>query len=541
MSFYRQKTVGRFAAPIQPASYNYTVPASVGGVNALDPLIAIPPQDCFYTFNLMPSEYGLRLRKGYREWAKNIGTTSTEVRSIIPFEGQDSANDKLFCATADGIYDVTNDGETTPSRVVTFADETLNAGYCTWTEMTLDNGEQKLFVADERNGLHMYDETTDTWSVPAFTGGIASSDVAFVLLHKQRLWVIEKGGSDAYYGPVDSIAGTFTKFTFGSKFKYGGELLCLANWTLDGGDGLDDYLVGISRGGDVLTYRGGDPSLPDWQLTGSFFVGEMPDSRRATIGYAGQLFILSVFGITSLQDLVSGISASDTGRSASAKINRPLRQQVINKKDQYGWQMVIHPADGFLQVIEPYDALNNAIQYNQNLLTQAWGYWRDMPVQCADVWQAEYYFGGEDGSIYIYTGGTDNVRIDVEEEGVAIEFSILTSFQAAGGEHATNKMNTLIRVVGVTNSDVAYNMKSVYDYNILDQALPANAEPVILAALWDQAIWDQAIWEGPLTGRYKIEGGNGIGRVVAIAMKGASSSRITVVGWDLTMTNGGFL
>jgi hypothetical protein len=522
----------------QGQAYNYTFPASVGGVNALDPLISLPPDDCFYTFNLMPSEYGLRLRKGYREWATGVGTTHTQVRTIIPFEGKDPTNDKLFAATADGIYDVTSDGETSPARVVTFSDTNLDAGYCTWTEMTLDNGDQKLFVADARNGLHMYDEDMDTWSVPSFTGGIASADVAFVILHKERLWVIENGGSDAYYGPVASIAGTFTKFTFGAKFKYGGQLQCLANWTLDGGDGVDDYLVGISRGGDVLTYRGSDPSATDWQLTGSFFVGEVPDSRRITQGYAGQLFILSTFGISSLQDLVQGVDVSDTGRSVSAKINRILRGQVIEKKSKLGWQMSIHPADGFLQVLEPWDFAANAIQYSQNLLTKAWGYWQNVPAVCADTWNAEYYMGGNDGVVYMYDGLLDNTTLG--GAGASIPFSILTSFQPIG-EHATHKMNTMIRVVGVTSGEINYNMKSVYDYNVIDEALPPSGTTVGAPAAWDTAIWDSAIWDGPLTGEQKTEGGNGIGRTVAIAMRGESAARITIVGWDLSMIGGGFL
>ena len=510
----------------------------MGGVNALDPLIAIPPQDCFYTFNLMPSEYGLRLRKGYREWATGIGTTDTEVRTIVPFEGKDPGNNKLFAVTADGIYDVTTDGATAPTRVVTFADTNLNAGYASWTEMTLDNGDQKLFVADERNGLHIYDEDTDVWSIPAFTG-VNSADIAFVMLHKQRLWAIPKGGTDAYYGPVDSIAGTFTKFTFGSKFKYGGELLCLTNWTLDGGDGLDDYLVGVSRGGDVLAYRGSDPSSPDWTLTGSFFIGEVPNSRQITQGHGGQLFILSTFGVTSIQDLVQGVDPSDNSKSQSAKINRILRQRVIDKKQFEGWAIITHPADGFLQIIEPWVNAADAIQYNQNLLTQAWGYWRNIPMKCGETWAAGYYMGGPDGQVYVYDGTLDNTTI-AEGAGAGVEFSVLTSFQAVG-DHATYKMNGLIRVVGVVGGDVSYNMKSVWDYDILDEANPPAGGSATSPATWDSAVWDAGEWDGPVNGAYKIEGGSGIGRTLAVAMKGESQSRITIVGWDLTVTTGGFL
>ena len=72
------------------------------------------PQDCLYTYNLMPSEYGQRLRKGYRQWATGCvedpqRAENVDVRTVIPFESniQDAANDRLFVVTAEGIWDAT--------------------------------------------------------------------------------------------------------------------------------------------------------------------------------------------------------------------------------------------------------------------------------------------------------------------------------------------------------------------------------------------------------------------------------------------------
>lgn len=542
MSFYRQKTLSRMSAPVQAATQNYTLPSCVKGVNALDPLINMSPEDCFYTYNLMPAEYGMTLRKGYREWAKNIGDTHTEVRSVVPFEGRDAGNNKLFAVTADGIWDCTSADEIAPTRVVVFADTTLDAGFVTWTEMTLDNDEQKLFVADARNGLHMYDEDTNTWSVPAISGtGIAAADVAFVILHKQRLWLIQRGEADAYYGPVDAIAGSFTKFTFGSKFKYGGELLLLANWTLDGGDGVDDYLVGVSRGGDVLTYRGSDPSQPDWSLTGSFFIGQMPNSRRVASGYGGQLFLLSTYGIASLQDLVQGVDFIADGRSPSVKINRILRVQVKERKDFYGWQMTVSPSDGFLQILQPWEFLNDSTQYTQNLLTQGWGFWRDVPAICADTWQGQYYIGGPDGVLYAYDGTVDNTLIgDPPIAGNAIEFSTLTSFQSIG-EHGQFMRVDFCRTVYLSAGVPNVNTKTIYDYNILGQADAASGSSVGPSGVWDTGIWETDIWGSVDNGGSDLEGVSGIGRTVAIAMKGSSSTGMTVIGWDMAFTPAGYL
>ncbi|GAF97014.1 unnamed protein product, partial [marine sediment metagenome] len=53
-----RRNVGALGASFQPTIQNTTVPASVGGINARDSLMAMPPTDCIYAFNIMPSEFG---------------------------------------------------------------------------------------------------------------------------------------------------------------------------------------------------------------------------------------------------------------------------------------------------------------------------------------------------------------------------------------------------------------------------------------------------------------------------------------------------
>ena len=521
----------------QPAAQTLSVPPSVGGMNALDPLMGMPPQDCIYTYNLMPSEYGLRLRKGYREWATGIGTTHTDVRAVIPYEGHNPAKDKLFACTADGIYDVTLFNTTSPTRDVVYSVTDNDAGYSSWTEMTLDDGDQVLLVADPENGLNMYSEGTETWTVPAFTGPTIA-DIAHVNLHRQRLWVVENGKADAWYSPVDSIAGAMTKFTFGSKFTYGGELVGTWTWTFDGGAGVNDFLVAISRGGDVLLYQGSDPSLSDFSVVGAWYIGEVPDSRNIVMEQGGELYILSTFGLVSLRDLVQGVGATESN-SGAKKINRILRAEVIDKKSDYGWALKAHPSDGFLQVIAPFSGDANAVQYCQNLQTKAWGYWRNVPALSAGSWNAEYYMGASNGRLFQYTGSTDGGTL-AGATGTPIAFSILTSFQPHGN-HGHYKQVGHIRVIGVTAGDTTYNLKAIYDYDIIGEAGAPVAPDTQSGSLWDAALWDTAIWDSQLTGASQIQGGQNIGRTVAIAMRGESSSRATTVGWDITVTEGGYL
>jgi hypothetical protein len=528
-----------------PTAQQYTVPASVGGINALSSLMEMPPNDCVWCTNLMPSEYGMRLRKGYTEWANGL---AAEVRTIIPFEGQsaDVSSDRLWAVTENGIYNVTLSGDTSPNLDQAFSVQGEEAGYGVYTEFTNDANNRYLMYADAQNGLWLYTEDTELWTVPSLVGPDVTN-IAFVMTWKNRLWFVEQDSGDAWYLPPNAIQGTAQKFTFGSKFTHGGELMGLWNWTVDGGDGVDDFLVAVSRGGDVLIYHGTDPVLPDFGLRGSFFISEVPESRRLAVEYGGELYLLSTYGITSVRDLLQGHEPTHTGTPGpSSKISRALRDSVQVGKDKFNWALHIHPADGFLQVISPYDEQLEALQYTQNLLTSSWGRWGNVPINCAETWSGEYFFGTKDGQIFWYDGVVDGTLLD-GTVGQPIEFEVLTSFQAPGS-HVTYKRVSTIRPIGILAGTASINVKAVYDYKV--DALSTMAQPPPLSitggSLWgasegdpNGATWDQDVWDYSLAGASIPIGALGMGRAVAVGMKGSAATRLTLMGWDMLYTSGG--
>ena len=107
MSYQRTKTLGRYGAQLSaPTVTSFTFPASVGGVNAVDSLMMMPAEDSIYSYNLMPSEYGMQLRKGYKEWATNCiddATKNHDIRTILPFESNSQLLEfnKLFGVTSE--------------------------------------------------------------------------------------------------------------------------------------------------------------------------------------------------------------------------------------------------------------------------------------------------------------------------------------------------------------------------------------------------------------------------------------------------------
>lgn len=557
---YRQKK-GRLGYAARPTVTAASVPASVGGINALDSLMLMPPEDCIYTYNLMPVEYGLRLRKGYIEWANGCGTE--DVRTILNYESNagTASQDRLWAVTNEGIWNVTTFGDTSPAKDVTFSTNTDPAGYGVKTEFTADDSTHYMFYADGVNGLHQYKEGTG-WSVPVSgTGagewqydigagaiGFPVTDVAFVTVHKLRIWVILEDSSDAYYLPIGAIAGTLTKFTFGSKMNHGGNLIGLYSWTIDGGDGIDDYFLAIGRGGDVMVYRGDDPEAIDptytlngtWALTGSWFIGEVPNSRRITAEHGSELYILSTFGITSIRDLLEGTVANSLRKSPSAKINRFLRADVESGKARHEWSLNIHPADGFMQVVTPEPANTPYTQYNQNLSTKAWGIWQDVPMISADTWNGEYMIGGKAGVVWQYTGTQEGTTL-AGVEGEAVSYSNLTSFQAPQGDHARFKRVGFVRAIGVLDSISGMAVKAVYDYDTTASVTAPTPAPSTDTNVWGSAVWGTDVWGATPEGVSYPFGALGMGRTVAVATAGSANSRINIVGWDLMYTQGGLL
>jgi len=449
--YARQKTLSRYGRSAKPSAQSLTFPASVGGINAFDSLMQMPPTDCLYTYNLMPVEYGLRLRKGYTEWAtgcvESPQRATGEVRSIIPYESNVNAvsQDRIFAVTDEGIWDTTNFGETNPAQVVTFTTTGDAAGRGVWCEFTGAAADAPvagarghyLFYADGSNGIWQYEENTGLWSRPPT--GVAETDwwyidptnpgtsqspnkiafpiedVAYVMVFKQRIWVILENDDDAFYLPVASISGELTRFTFGSKLPNGGDLRGLWSWSLDGGAGVDDYLVAISRGGDVVVYQGEDPEL-DFSTRGAWFIGETPESRRIVLEYGADLFALSTLGITSIKGLLSGAPVAVSAPSSpSQKINRFLREDIVSGKDLQQWQLSMNPSDGFMQIITPTPINTPFLQYSMNLTTGAWGLWDGVPITCAHSTSGRYFMGASEkyraGTVLLYDGDLDGTTI----------------------------------------------------------------------------------------------------------------------------------
>jgi hypothetical protein len=65
-----------------------------------------------------------------------------------------------------------------------------------------------------------------------------------------------------WYLPVNSISGAANPLDFGAIARNGGYMQAMGTWTLDAGQGADDYAVFVTSMGEVIVYNGTDPTEP---------------------------------------------------------------------------------------------------------------------------------------------------------------------------------------------------------------------------------------------------------------------------------------
>ncbi len=526
--------------PRQQRVQSYEMPAPIG-MNTMTPIADLPSTDCIYTYNLLPYELGLQTREGYRTWSDGFTPADSSIRTIIPFNGNTSTNDRLFAANDQGIYNITarsgNMGAPAdrPSGI-SWPTTGAQAGYVTWTHFTNDAGAHFLIAADESNGLYQYAESTGTWTAMTGINGVTETEVFFVMSHKQRLWLITRAG-DVYYLPINSIAGQATRFNVDANFREGGNASGLYSWTVDGGDGVDDYFVAVSREGGVVIYRGNDPAnAGTWGLVGVWYVGRLPAGNRAGSQYGGQLFLLSEHGLVNLNRLIEGGTLQDASNVSTDKITRIVREDLIENLGVRGWEIKTNAPDNHFYILSPDNGNAPRIQYVRNMTTNGWGLMRGVPMATGDVFQGNYYFADPSAAkIYQKQGTLDDVDID-DNGGREIEFSMLTSFQG----NAQKKRVQWIRPHFISSRSPAFAVQARYDYDLSENNQIVEASPGS-AALWDQAIWDNAQWVGGIEASESLRGATGIGQAVAIALRGEVTDRAVLAAIDVIYEPGGFL
>lgn len=514
--------------------------APQGGVNAVASAGNVPPQDALYLYNMIPQEYGVAVRKGYREWCNPV-PLGNGIRTLIPFNTQQAAADplnKLFAATSDGIYDVSV-ANGTPVKVLDWPIKSDPAGYCSWHHYATVAG-QYLLVCDLVNGYYIYSQSTGSWTQGSITGP-DEAVMDYVMVWKNRVWFIERNSGNAWYLPAGQISGNATKFEFGNKFKYGGWLKSIWNWTLDAGEGVDDYLVAVGSAGDLVVYKGTDPSqAANFNMVGWWYIGRSVQGRRQGDDMGGELLLLSSYGVIQTSKLIAGLPATDEGTSISYKINPRLNNYMERVANEFGWSMRLFARGQIIWITTPKEVGKPWMQFVYSTVTRAWSQFLDIPMQCCESWGTNFFFGSDDNRVFMYDGFSDNVLLeDNGESAKAIDWEMLTGYHLFTGTPEFKRVQFL-RPQFIGTAKPLYAIKASYDFDLQQIiATPPYTDP--LTGLWNTGVWDNSYWGGSYIVDQPPRGASGMGRHIAIALKGSSALETIFLGTDVLLDRGGML
>lgn len=474
-----------------------SIPSPVGGWNARDSLANMDPKDAVTMINWRPMTTECQLRYGYSQHATGL---PGEVETLIDYEG--GATSKLFAISNGSVYDVTSAGAVGAAVLSGLSNSRWQ--YCNFATA----GGNFVIMANAVNPVYQYNGTA--WSNPAITG-VSSAYLNNPIVFKSRIWFIEGNTLKVWYLPVNSIAGAASQIDISSVVQLGGHVVCHGTWTIDAGQGVDDYYVAITSKGEVVVYEGTDPSSANtWALKGVWRIGS-PVGKRCMYKFGGDLLLITQDG---LMPLAAALQSSRVNPRVALtdKIQQAVSEAVSNYGDNFGWQVIYFARENQLWLNIPVQ-IGSQEQYAMNTISRNWAQYQGWAANCWELFQDDPYFGGNGFVGKAWDTNADN--------GTSISGTTLQSF-APYGAPGNLKRFTMIRPIFRTTGTPAINGSMNIDFDTSLSTAPLSFSPII-TAVWDSGVWDSGIWGGGLTILQNWQGVNGVGYYAAPQINTAAS------------------
>lgn len=504
------------------------VPAPVAGVNYRDPLVEMGPTDAVILNNLIPRQAGVELRSG---WQYVSTTTSAPIKSIFAYNAGSTANSKMFAGSSGKIWDVTT---ATPSIAVASASTT---DIWSTTHFSTTAGLFLIAVSPGIAGYYTYD-ATGGWILRTPAG--IPANLTSVAVFKNRLWFTAEGSASLYYiNAVNAITGTVNEFPIGAQLKNGGSALAITNWTIDGGFGIDDYMVAIGSEGDVVIWQGTDPaSAANFSVRGTWFVGAVPRYGRFFSNIGGDVMVLSEMGLVPLSKLLQG-SFNDDSDGPTDKIQRELQPLVKSLRNTSSWDVFVSPDQNLLIIRAPQYATGEYVQFAMNLTTNGWCTFTGIPMTCATVLGGNTYCGTSDGRVFrCFTGNFDGVATD-GTGGNDVEGDMQTGFSNWQTPSQLKKFNMAHPIfIGSQQPSVKLQMNTQFTFAGVPGSPSFSASS---GSLWNGSQWNTARWSGGSNTYQAWIGVTGLGYYGSLRMKIRGAAGTLFTGSQLMMEPGGLM
>ncbi|HCU59132.1 MAG TPA: hypothetical protein DIC64_04035 [Alphaproteobacteria bacterium] len=464
-------------------SADFILPAPVGGLNKRDPIISMNQTDAMEMDNYMPLQNSVQLREGYEKYALIGGFEKTKkVETLVSYHTAQTS--RMIAVFGGKAYRVTKENAIRYENVAFAKSRCQTVQY--QNRLYLMNGVDapKVYFVDENDAEHF-----ENW---AFEGeNLPENQIISAAVSHEFLWFVEKNSTRAWVSTVaGNIAGTLKAFDVAQVLKWGGCLQAVFNWTVDGGQGIDDYTCLLSSEGEVLIYKGYNPNDADnWTLVGSYKLGK-PVGYQCTMAYQGDVVIICEDGYVPLSKALSANNAGTSTIAFSDKIKGLVSERIGAYKNLEGWQSLIFGKKGYAIFNVP--VANSFEQHVININTGAWCKWTNIRAFCWCLYDGELYFGS-DNSVFKF-GGT------YSDNGMAIEGKVMQAYSDLG----TNVLKKIPLLKPKIKSSKNFKLKiwTNMDYEDEDTDYYVNiGEKETLTARWNEAKWNEALWQSGKTRR----------------------------------------
>lgn len=488
-------------------SRSVSLPAPVGGWNARDSLAEMPATDAVIMNNWFPLTTECMLRKGYTQFATGF---PAPVESLMVYSGGGST-EELWAAANGSLYDATSGGAIGAAAVSGLTNARWQ--YCN----VATAGGNFLYIANGVDTPYLYDGSTWTSitgvSTPAITG-VTTTELNNPIVFKSRVWFVQRNTLKTWYLPAISVGGAANAVDMSAVAQLGGYIVDHATWTIDAGQGVDDYYVAVTSMGEIIVYQGTDPSdATKWALRGVWRLGQ-PVGSRCLFKLGGDLLLICQDGLLPLGAALQS-SRVNPRVALTDKIQYAVSSAISSYGGNFGWQVFYFPRENQLWMNVPVSEGSNQQQYVMNTITKSWANFSGMEANCWVIFQEAPYFGGSNFVGSAWNGNTDDVS-DITA----------TSLQAFNGFGAPGlyKRFTMTKPIFRTNGAPSLLSSMNIDFDTSMSTAPLSFSATSYAA-WDgvTALWDSAYWGGDLSVIQNWQSVTGFGYYGAPQMKVSSS------------------
>lgn len=452
------------------------IPAPTDGWDAISPLAEMDPKRAPILDNWVPRPGFVELRGGYNYYSNILGTSPVETLMVR----RGPTGEKLFAAAGTAIYDVSVTGPGT--AVVT----SLTSARWQYVNFTPANGTTVIQLVNGVDHLQMYDGTT--WTVPSITGfpgSFTTANIININAQKRRLWYTMNQSTIAVYMPTDAITGPIAGYVdLGALWTKGGYLVSVANWTIDGGSGPQDYVAFISSRGQISIYQGTDPTNANtWALVGTFDIAP-PLGRRCFLRVGSDVALITLQGVLPISQALPFDPSADRSIAITARIQNAMAQAAQTAQNNFGWQLISFPAQQLAVLNVPLIENQQQQQFIMNALTGAWGRFTGWNANCFELYNDNLYWGTNSGAINeAYIGSTDG--------GTSIPADMQCAFNWLDEPGRTKRM-TMIQPLLILGGNLTPSLAVDTDFTTSSATAPVST--LTGGSLWDVALWDVSQW-----------------------------------------------